>query len=66
MGVTIAYKTLGALGVLKDEPVPDKWDLTERDETTTEDLPEIRFVPMILLFSSYTAQYHKIHIEISS
>ena len=63
MGVTFAYKTLG---VLNDETILDELDSFKTNEEDAEDLPELRFVPQILLFSLYYAQYRKIHIETSS
>ena len=64
MGVTIAYKVPG---ILNDETVRSKPNsYTKRNKEATEDLPEPRFVLMILLFSSNIIQYHKVHIEIFS
>ena len=56
MGVTMAFKTLR---VSNSEPIRNTWDLLELNEETTEDKPDFRFVPKILLFISNDLQYRK-------
>lgn len=51
---------------MNDETILDELDSFKTNEEDAEDLPELRFVPQILLFSLYYAQYRKIHIETSS